>query len=198
MTALRQRMIEDMQLKGLAARTQEAYVLAVRQLAEYHGKAPDRMSEEDLRAYFLYLMNVKKVARSTSTLALCGIKFFYEKTLGKQWPVLELVRPAKESKLPVVLSIGEVGQILRGSEEQPLPGVFDADLFMWVTLAGGGANASEADRWGAETGTRERGKRKQRPLCANTGDHLGNDAGILAAIIATGCGYFQPEGVVCE
>ena len=103
-----------MQLKGLAARTQEAYVLAVRQLAEYHGKAPDRMSEEDLRAYFLYLMNVKKVARSTSTLALCGIKFFYEKTLGQRWPVLELVRPAKESKLPVVLSIGEVGQILSG------------------------------------------------------------------------------------
>ena len=112
MTVLRQRMIEDMQLRGLAARTQEAYVLAVRQLAEYHGKSPDRMREEDLREYFLYLMNVKKVSRSTSTLALCGIKFFYEKTLGEKWPVLELVRPAKESRLPVVLSIGEVGRIL--------------------------------------------------------------------------------------
>jgi integrase/recombinase XerD len=112
MTALRQRMIEDMQLGGLAARTQEAYVLAVRQLAEYHGKSPDRMSGEDLREYFLYLMNVKKVSRSTSTLALCGIKFFYEKTLGGKWPVLELVRPAKEHQLPVVLSIAEVGQIL--------------------------------------------------------------------------------------
>ena len=66
-----------------------------------------------------------------------------------------------------------------GSEEQPLPGLFDADLFMRVTLAGGGANASEADRWGAETGSRERGKREQRPLCANPGDHPGKDAGIL-------------------
>jgi len=112
MTALRERMIEDMQLRGLAARTQEAYVLAVRQLAEYHRKSPDQMSEEDLREYFLYLLNVKKVSRSTSTLALCGIKYFYEKTLGEKWPVLELVRPAKETKLPVVLSIGEVGQIL--------------------------------------------------------------------------------------
>lgn len=67
----------------------------------------------------------------------------------------------------------------RGSEEQPLPDMFDADLFMRVTLAGGSANASEADRWGTKTGTRERGKRKQRPLCADTGDHIGNDAGIL-------------------
>ena len=69
----------------------------------------------------------------------------------------------------------------RGSEKQSLPGLFDADLFMRVTLAGGSANAREADRWGAETGTRERGKREQRPLCADTGDHLGNNAGILAA-----------------
>jgi site-specific recombinase XerD len=114
MTELRQKMIEDMQLNGLAARTQAAYVLAVRQLAEYHRKPPDQMSETDLREYFLYLKNVKQVSRSTSTLALCGIKFFYEKTLGEKWPMLELIRPAKESKLPVVLSIGEVGRILNG------------------------------------------------------------------------------------
>ena len=114
MTGLRDRMIEDLQLRGMAVRTQEAYVLAVRQLAKYYQKPPDQLEDEDLRAYFLYLMNVKKVARSTSTIALCGIKFFYEKTLGRPWPVLELVRPAKESKLPVVLSIGEVGRLLGG------------------------------------------------------------------------------------
>lgn len=107
-------MIEDLQLRGMAERTQEAYVLAVRQLAKYFQKPPDELEDEDLREYFLYLMNEKKAARSTSTISLCGIKFFYEKTLGKQWRVLELVRPAKESKLPVVLSIGEVGRILGG------------------------------------------------------------------------------------
>ncbi|MCJ7702018.1 MAG: site-specific integrase [Anaerolineales bacterium] len=112
MTELRKRMIEDLQLRGMAVRTQEAYVLAVRQLAKYYQKPPDQLTDDDLREYFLYLMNERKVARSTSTLALCGIKFFYEKTLGRQWPVLELVRPAKEEKLPVVLSIGEVGRIL--------------------------------------------------------------------------------------
>ena len=49
MTALRQKMIEDMQLRGLSTSTQENYVRVVRQLAEYYGKSPDRISEEELR-----------------------------------------------------------------------------------------------------------------------------------------------------
>jgi len=112
MTALRQRMIEDMQLHGLAPRTQTSYMQAVRQLAEYYHKSPDQISEEELRQYFLYLKNVKKVARSTCTLALCAIKFFYERTLQREWATLALVRPQREKKLPVVLSVDEVRQIL--------------------------------------------------------------------------------------
>jgi site-specific recombinase XerD len=105
-------MIEDMQLRGLAERTQEAYLLAVRQLAQHYGKPPDQLGEEELRQYFLYLKNVKGVARSTHTLALCGIKFFYERTLGREWPIFALIRPPQGEKLPVVLSIEEVGRIL--------------------------------------------------------------------------------------
>jgi len=112
MNALRQKMIEDMQLHGFAERTQKSYMQAVRQLADYYHKPPDQISEEELRQYFLYLKNVKKVARSTITLALCGIKFFYERTLQRQWAVLALMRPPREKKLPVVLSVEEVRQIL--------------------------------------------------------------------------------------
>lgn len=112
MTVLRQKMIEDMQLRGLSPRTEEAYVRAVRQLAEYCRKSPDKISQEELREYFLYLKNVRKVSRSTQTIALCGIKFFYEHTLERSWHTLDLVRPAKEKKLPVVLSVEEVRRIL--------------------------------------------------------------------------------------
>ena len=91
MTALRQKMIEDMQLRGLSASTQTNYVRAVRQLAEYRAKSPDRITEEELRQYFLYLKNVKKVSPSTFTIALCGIKFFYQYTLGRAWPMLDLL-----------------------------------------------------------------------------------------------------------
>jgi integrase/recombinase XerD len=112
MTVLRQKMIEDMQLRGLAVRTQESYMQAVRQLAGHYRKPPDQISEEELRQYFLFLKNVKHVSRSTQTIALCGIKFFYEHTLRRTWHTLEFARTAKEKKLPVVLSMQEVGRIL--------------------------------------------------------------------------------------
>src|SRR5512147_2702609 len=70
MTPLRQRMLEDMQLRGLSARTQEAYTRAVWQLAQYYHRSPDQLGDEELRQYFLYLTNVKKQARPTTTIAL--------------------------------------------------------------------------------------------------------------------------------
>jgi integrase/recombinase XerD len=112
-TPLRQRMIEDMQLRGLSERTQETYLRTVRQLAEHYGSSPDQICEEELRQYFLYLENDKQVAASTFTQALCGIKFFYEHTLGREWATLDLIRPRREKKLPVVLSVAEVSQVLR-------------------------------------------------------------------------------------
>lgn len=112
MTPLRQRMIEDMQLRGFSARTQECYVAAVRQLAQHYHRSPDLIQEEELRQYFLYLANQKKVARATATIALCGIKFFFEHTLHQNWTTLRFVRPAREKKLPVVLSRDEVRRIL--------------------------------------------------------------------------------------
>ena len=112
MNALRQTMIEDLQLRGLSERTQESYVQAVRQLAAHYHKSPNQISEEELRQYFLFLKNVKHVSRSTHTLALCGIKFFFEHTLQREWHTLAFTRPAKETKLPVVLSMEEVRQVL--------------------------------------------------------------------------------------
>jgi len=112
MTPLRQRMIEDMQLHGFSVGTQQVYVRAVRQLADYYHRSPDQISEEELRAYFLYLKNEKRLARSSCTVAVCAIKFLYDYTLKRDWPVLGLIRPEKEKKIPVVLSTEEVRRII--------------------------------------------------------------------------------------
>jgi integrase/recombinase XerD len=97
MTALRERMIEDMRLRGLSPHTERAYVQAVRGLAEYYPKSPEQVSEEELRRYFLYLIEEKKLSRSSCTVALCGIQFFYEYTLSTTvahlWP-----DPSKEGE----------------------------------------------------------------------------------------------------
>jgi len=105
-------MIEDLQLRGLAESTQKNYVRAVRQLAEHYCKPPDEITEEELRQYFLYLKNEKCASNSTCTVALCGIKFFYQHTLKREWPTLALVRLPQEKKLPIVLSFEEVHQVL--------------------------------------------------------------------------------------
>lgn len=119
MTELRKHMIEDMQLRGLSARTQEHYVRVVADLARYYHRSPNQLNDQDLRKYFLYLTNEKKLSRSSTTIALCGIKFFYETTLHQQWSTLELVRPAPEYTLPVVLSRDEVRRIL-GAVQKPV------------------------------------------------------------------------------
>jgi len=112
MTELRKRMIESLQLRGYSERTQQCYVRAVRQLAVHYNKSPDLITEQELRDYFLFVINVKKWSRPTTTIALCGIKFFFQQTLNKDWAILSLVRPAPDNKLPVILSLDEVRKIL--------------------------------------------------------------------------------------
>ena len=113
MTPLRKQMLEDLQLKGYSPSTQDSYVRGVERLAKYYKKSPALITEEELRDYFLYMKLEKRYARSTATITLCGIKFLYERTLRKNWPVLDLVRPPKERKLPAVLSREEVERVLQ-------------------------------------------------------------------------------------
>lgn len=112
MTPLRIRFLEDMQLHGYSPKTQSCYVGAVRALARHYHKSPDLVTEEELRRYFLHLTLKKKVARATATIALCGIKFFFQNTLQRQWTCFKLLRPPKSKTLPVVLSRQEVQTIL--------------------------------------------------------------------------------------
>src|SRR2546427_359408 len=112
MSPLRTRFLQDMQLHGFSPKTRSCYVGAVRALAKYFGQSPDLITEEQLRQYFLHLTLEKKVARATATIALCGIKFFFQNTLQRNWTCFKLLRPPKSKKLPVVLSRREVQQIL--------------------------------------------------------------------------------------
>jgi site-specific recombinase XerD len=119
MTPLRKRFLEDLQLHGYAPSTQQVYVCAIKQLAGHYHRSPDELTEEQIRQYFLHLTLVRKVSRSTATIALCALKFFCEHTLQRTWPVFELVRPRREKKLPVVLSREEVRQLL-GAVQVPV------------------------------------------------------------------------------
>src|SRR5262245_4112386 len=112
MTPLRQHVIESMQLRGLSPRTQTAYLTAVQQLALHYAKSPDLLTEEELRQYFLFLCNDKRLAPNTTNVALNALKFFYTYTLHRPWPLRDLIRPPIPKKLPIVLSPEEVWRIV--------------------------------------------------------------------------------------
>jgi integrase len=105
-------MLQDMQLCGHQERTQEAYHRAVRQLAAYTRLSPDKISEEQLRRYFLYIKNEKNFAPGSLRIAYSGIRFFYTHTVRRDWEILRKLRVPKQRKLPTVLSVTEVRQLL--------------------------------------------------------------------------------------
>ena len=109
---LRQRMIDDMHLHRFSPKTQASYVRSVEGLTRYHGRSPDLLSEEEIRAYFVHLTCERKLARATVTIALCGIKFFYEKTLRRDWSLTGVPTPKREKKVPVVLTHEQAKAIL--------------------------------------------------------------------------------------
>ena len=112
MTALRQRLVDDLHLRGYAERTVESYVAVVARLARHFRAAPDQLSEAQLRDYLLHLTRERKLARSSFTQALSGLRFFYEQTLGRRWTILDVARPKRDRQLPVVLSRDEVWRVL--------------------------------------------------------------------------------------
>jgi len=92
MTELRCRMMADMKLHGLAPGTQQVYLKSVECLARHFHRSPDQLSEQDLRAYFTFLAEKKRVGSSTLRTAIFGVKFLFDKTLQRPWPTLKFLR----------------------------------------------------------------------------------------------------------
>jgi site-specific recombinase XerD len=110
---MRQRMLEDMDLRGFSVKTQSSYVRAVAGLSRYFKRSPAAVTDEEIRRYFVHLKCERKLARATVTIALCGIKFFIESTLKRDFSLTGVPVPKRRKKLPVVLSLKEVRHILR-------------------------------------------------------------------------------------
>ena len=110
--ALYNRFRDDLQLAGKSARTQQAYLRAVRQLTDYCQCSPENISEDQLRRYFLYLKNEKQFAYGSLRVALSGIKFFYAHTVARHWDTFSMLRLQQITAIPEVLTIGQVHQII--------------------------------------------------------------------------------------
>ena len=108
MTPLRQRMIDDMQLRNLAASTQRQYIAYVAGFAKYFGKSPEVLDLEAVRQYQLYLLNERKLSPESVNQYVNSIQFLYLVTLEMPWTSEYFPRVRRPHKLPVVLSQEEV------------------------------------------------------------------------------------------
>jgi site-specific recombinase XerD len=109
------RMSDDLHLGGMSERTHAGYLRAVRQLADYCKAAPDKISEDGLRRYFLYLKNVKKFAYGSLRVAYSGIKFFYTRTCKRNWETLAQMKLQNVTTLPEVLTVRQVHQLIKAA-----------------------------------------------------------------------------------
>ena len=178
-TTLRQRMLQDLQLAGLSERTQEAYLRAVRQLADHFHTPPDRLSEPQVRDYFLHLKNDRKFASASLGIAYSGIKFFYSHT-----------RPARLADAPEApraqgeeaarRALGRGGATAhRRRPHAPQPGLFLDGLLAGTSAERGAASAGRRHRQPTNAGARASRQGGQGPLRAAARPHADGAAAVL-------------------
>ena len=110
-TSLRQRMIEDMNIRGLGEKTQKAHIWNVKHFAALLGRAPDTATPEDLRTYQLQMTD-DGVSASTYNVRIISLRFFFGVTCGREDMKRFMQFHRKPRKLPVVLSVEEVATLL--------------------------------------------------------------------------------------
>jgi integrase/recombinase XerD len=112
MTPLRQRFVHDLQLRNYAPRTVTTYVAAVARFAGFHGRSPELLGPEPIRAYLLHLVHQRRASWSTFNQAASALRFLYRVTLGRPDVVPYIPYGKKPQTVPTVLSRDEVRRLL--------------------------------------------------------------------------------------
>lgn len=110
MTALRQRMLEDLRIRNYSPRTIQTYLLHVGNFARYFGKSPDLLGPEEIRRYQVHLVEEKKLSWSAFNQIVCALRFLYRITLHDMAAIERIPYGKGPKRLPVVLSREEVAQ----------------------------------------------------------------------------------------
>jgi integrase/recombinase XerD len=136
MTALRQQMIAAMRQRGLAARTHQSYLGAVRDLARYYHQSPDQLQVDQIQTYFVHLVQERGLSSASCRVYLNALRFLYLQVL--HWPQFDIPiqYPKRAQKIPELLTRAEVRQIIEACDN-------DKYRTMLLTCYGCGLRVSE-------------------------------------------------------
>jgi site-specific recombinase XerD len=139
MTPLRQKLIDEMDLRGLAPSTKSNYTHWVYQLTKYYHRSPDQIADEEIKAFLIWLLRVRKLATSTLIVAVSALRFFFGIVLQRPTQAVEqaLPRMKKPNHLPRVYSAAELERLFG------LPGLDRKHRAIFLTAYAAGLRVSE-------------------------------------------------------
>ena len=137
MTELRQRMIEAMVVRGLAQRTQEAYVDAIRRMAKHYRRDPASYTAREVQDYLLHRVREQSLSYSTMSQAACAARFGFETVLGRSRQDFHVPMAKVPQRQPDLLGRGEISRLLLACA-QPRQGM------LLQTVYASGLRVSEA------------------------------------------------------
>jgi integrase/recombinase XerD len=113
MTPLRQRTLEEMQIRNLSPETRRAYLSRISLFARHFHKSPELLGPDDIRAYLLHLSQEQHLSASSIRITVAALRFLYKVVLKRDWNVDDVIPACRKPKtLPVILSREEVGRFL--------------------------------------------------------------------------------------
>ena len=115
MSILRQKLIDELEVRGLSRNTQESYLGYISRLSRHYHRSPDQISDEELRAYLLHLLREKKNKAGTLCLAVSALRFFYLHVLKRPTEVIETALPRMKKPVlrPRVFSPDQIARLLQ-------------------------------------------------------------------------------------
>jgi integrase/recombinase XerD len=113
MTPLRQRTLEEMQIRNLAPETQRAYLSRISLFARHSHKSPELLGPDDIRAYLLHLSQERHLSASSILITVAALRFLYKVVMKQDWKFDDVIPACRKPKtLPVILSREEVSRFL--------------------------------------------------------------------------------------
>jgi integrase/recombinase XerD len=112
MDTVREKMLAELQLRGITPRTQTAYLREIAKLETYFNRSPEELGEEEVKEYLVHMLEDRGLSSGTYKYYAAGIKFLYRTTLNRGEVVEKIKYPKAKIKLPVVLDLSEVRTML--------------------------------------------------------------------------------------
>ena len=184
---LRQRMLEDMNMRRFVPDTQREYIRAVKRLAIFLGRSPDTATAEELRAFQLHLTETGAQPPSINA-TVTALRFFFKVTLDRSETTWDLVFVYEPRKLPRVLSPEEVLRLLEAAPEPQAQGGAQRCLWRWTARHGGGRAEGLPRRFQAHDDPGGARQRPQGSPCHAVVAAVGSAARLVAHRPSPKCG----------